>query len=41
MDGDIERIATYCQKDVLTTARLYLKLAGTGMEIDDEIVEIR
>ena len=41
MDGDVERIATYCQKDVLTTARLYLKLAGTGMEIDDKIVEIR
>lgn len=41
LDGDIERIATYCQKDVLTTARLYLKLQGTGMEIPDEMVEIR
>ena len=41
MDGDLERIATYCQKDVLTTARLYLKLTGTGMEIADKDVEIR
>jgi len=41
MDGDIERIATYCQKDVLTTARLYLKLQGSDMEIPDEVVEIR
>ena len=41
MDGDINRIATYCQKDVLTTARLYLKLLGTDMEIADSQVEIR
>ena len=41
MDGDLERIATYCQKDVLTTARLYLKLTGTDMEIADKDVEIR
>ena len=41
MDGDIDRIATYCQKDVLTTARLYLKLIGSPMEIADENVVIR
>lgn len=41
MDGDIDRISTYCQKDVLTTARLYLKLIGSAMEIADENVVIR
>lgn len=40
-DGDIDRIAVYCQKDVLTTARLYLKLCGASFGIPDEIVEIR
>ena len=38
---DLQRIATYCQKDVLTTARLYLKLKGTGKEIADENVIVR
>ena len=41
LDGDLQRIATYCQKDVLTTARLYLKLKGTGKEIADENVIVR
>lgn len=27
-DGDLERITTYCQKDVVTTGRLLLHLAG-------------
>lgn len=41
LDNDLARIATYCQKDVLTTARLYLKLRGVEMSIDDENVEVR
>ena len=41
LDGDLERIATYCQKDVLTTARLYLKLKGLERVIADEDVVIR
>jgi hypothetical protein len=27
-DGDLARIATYCEKDVLTTARIFLKFKG-------------
>lgn len=27
-DGDLKRISEYCLKDVLTTARVYLRLAG-------------
>lgn len=41
LDGDLQRISTYCQKDVLTTARLYLKLKGSDKEIPDTCVEIR
>lgn len=40
-DHDLERIAVYCQKDVLTTARLYLKMTGSEREISDDMVEIR
>lgn len=32
-DNDLERISKYCLRDVLTTARVYLKLKGMG-EID-------
>lgn len=27
-DGDLERIAVYCQKDVITVARIFLKISG-------------
>ncbi len=30
--GDLHRIATYCQQDAETVARLYLRLASTGPE---------
>lgn len=33
-DQDLERISTYCQKDVLTTAKVYLRLKGV---VDPEI----
>lgn len=36
-DSELERIAVYCNKDVVTTARLFLKLAFKGELIDDEI----
>ncbi len=37
-ERDLERIAVYCNKDVVTTARLYLKYAFAG-ELKDENVE--
>ncbi|MFO7978473.1 MAG: ribonuclease H-like domain-containing protein, partial [Bacteroidales bacterium] len=36
-DNDLERIAIYCSKDVVTTARLYLKYLNLGV-LDDEYV---
>ncbi|MFN2395242.1 MAG: 3'-5' exonuclease [Bacteroidales bacterium] len=37
-EHDLERIAVYCNKDVVTTARLYLKYAFAG-ELKDENIE--
>ena len=38
-ENDMERIVEYCQKDVLTLVRLYLKF-NDGPELDQEFVEI-
>lgn len=37
-DKDLERIQTYCEKDVVATARLYMKMKGRSSEMPDEIV---
>lgn len=37
-DNDLERIATYCQKDVLTVVQLFLKYRGEEL-IPDERIE--
>lgn len=37
-DHDLHRIAVYCNKDVVTTARLYLKYCMKG-ELEDENIE--
>lgn len=34
---DLERIATYCKKDVVATAQLYLRLTGKGLVPDEHI----
>jgi uncharacterized protein YprB with RNaseH-like and TPR domain len=36
-DKDLERIATYCKKDVVATAQLYLRLTGKGLVPDEHI----
>lgn len=36
-DGDLERIKTYCEKDVATLARLMVKFKGEG-EIPDSVI---
>lgn len=36
-DKDLERIATYCKKDVVATAQLYLRLTGKGLVSDEHI----
>ncbi|MFW5707557.1 MAG: 3'-5' exonuclease [Bacteroidota bacterium] len=37
MDNDLKRIAVYCNKDVVTTARLYLKYSLKGELLDDNV----
>lgn len=37
-DGDIERISTYCQKDVLAMARVYCRYQGIPL-VADELVD--
>jgi 3'-5' exonuclease len=39
-DKDIKRIVTYCQKDVVTVAQIYLKMQGEQM-IKQENIEIK
>ncbi|HEY4151146.1 MAG TPA: 3'-5' exonuclease [Chitinophagaceae bacterium] len=39
-DKDLQRIVTYCQKDVITVAQVYLRLFGEGM-IREENIEIK
>jgi DNA polymerase elongation subunit (family B) len=36
-DKDLERIATYCRKDVVATAQLYLRLTGRALVADENI----
>ena len=37
-EKNLERIVTYCQKDVVATARLYLKFKGEDIFGDDKII---
>ena len=37
-EKNLERIVTYCQKDVVTIARLFLKFRGEEILVDDEVV---
>ena len=36
-DKDIERIATYCKKDVVATAQLFLRLRGEAVVKEKDI----
>jgi uncharacterized protein YprB with RNaseH-like and TPR domain len=36
-ENDIERIVTYCQKDVITVAQVYLRLAGEPLILPENI----
>lgn len=39
-DKDVERIATYCKKDVVATAQLYLRLKGEAMLREKDVVMV-
>jgi len=40
IDKDLKRIVTYCQKDVITVAQVFLKMQGEGL-IKEENIEIK
>lgn len=37
-DGDLDRIVTYCQKDVLTIAQVFQRYQGKELLTDDQVV---
>ncbi len=39
-DNDIDRIVTYCELDVVTTAQVFLRMRGEELLVDDEIKNI-
>lgn len=39
-ESNVDRIAEYCQKDVIATGRLLMKFKGTPIFKDDEIIEV-
>jgi predicted PolB exonuclease-like 3'-5' exonuclease len=40
-DRDLDRIATYCEKDVLATVQLYLKMKRLPVLRNDQVVIVR
>lgn len=39
-ENDLDRIVTYCELDVVTTAQVFLKLRGDALLTDDEIKKV-
>jgi DNA polymerase elongation subunit (family B) len=39
-EGDLKRIAEYCEKDVVLTCQLYLKMTGQPILQDEQIVKV-
>ena len=39
-DKDIDRIATYCEKDVIAVAQVFLRFRREELLIDDEIIHV-
>jgi hypothetical protein len=37
-DKDLKRIVTYCQKDVITVAQIFLKMNGEELIKDENII---
>ena len=40
VEDDIDRIITYCEKDVIAVAQIFLRLRREDLLIDDEIIKI-
>ena len=40
MQKDIDRIITYCEKDTIAVAQIFLRLRGDAILEDDEIIHV-
>jgi len=40
VDKDIDRIVTYCEKDTIAVAQIFLRLRGEDLLIEDEIIHV-
>ena len=40
VEKDIDRIVTYCEKDTIAVAQIFLRLRGDDLLVDDEIIHI-
>ena len=40
VEKDIDRIVTYCEKDTIAVAQIFLRLRGDELLIDDEIIHV-
>ena len=39
-EGDIDRIVTYCEKDTIAVAQIFLRLRGEDISVEDEIKSV-
>jgi hypothetical protein len=40
VDKDIDRIVTYCEKDVIAVAQIFLRMRREDLLIEDEIIHV-
>jgi hypothetical protein len=40
VEKDIDRIVTYCEKDVIAVAQIFLRMRREDLLIDDEIIHV-
>jgi uncharacterized protein YprB with RNaseH-like and TPR domain len=40
IENDIDRIVTYCEKDVIAVAQVFLKMRREDLLVDDEILHV-
>ena len=39
-ENDLERIVHYCERDVVTVARVFLRLRNEGLMTEDQMVQV-
>jgi len=40
IENNIDRIITYCEKDVIAVAQIFLRLRREDILVDDEIIHV-